>query len=862
MQKRSCARGFRAPAVTGLANGLLQATHRIWKQIQCHWNHKIGRSDAPLNKGGIAGRFNINDALASRFGFSRHFVPARAVLEGLEERRLLAATVDFYNGVLTVQGSDSVSNALTLKLDASGRLLTGTSNGASRSVLLSRIGDIKVMGTGQVDTINVDSRLTKGVFIDAKGGNDIITGGSGADSINGGDGNDTIYGGNGNDVMDGQNGDDKVYGQGGNDILHGGYGNDSVFGGSGNDKVYGDAGNDSLNGEDGNDLVDGGTGTNTVIGGGGTDTLLGAYVAPKPVPTPAPTPTPTPAPAPKPTNNPTPTPTPTPTPAPTPSANAPTVTINQSDATITAGNTVYFDGLSSTLKSGSILTAKWQWNFGDSGSKYNTLSGWNAAHAFDKAGTYVVKLTVTNDKGAATTSSVTVKVSADTRRTIYVDAQGNDANDGSSPDKAIRTIARANGLMGDNTRVLLQCGDTFYSSTGLSVPWHNVLIGAYGSGSRPLILFTSNTAWDAAISTFSTSDHVTVEDLTIDSNKGQGSAVADLISTYGIYARGKHITVRDSEFRNLGDAINANAAPEGLLVQDNIAPLATGIRGYFVWLSGTDVTLLGNKVANSTRQHVVRMVDYDRVLLAYNDFTNLDRRGAGDYGDTAKGSIIAHTGNHAYIDDNVTHGGSITVGPLGQDNVTAGDRSNWAVVEDNTIYGTHVGLLTGAQHVMVRDNLMYVDNQPPIAVEGYSTQYNRGVSDVTVLHNVGVNYGAYGKFMVLNGAAAGITLDDNTYYAPNLTSGDGDHAAVDVGVNDLSSFTAIDGNTWMLRFGTYQPGAIFWVSSGGWSGTAMQTLSQWNANSQVGNDSAVNLALSNNVNVGALTSAFGATAWQ
>ena len=53
-------------------------------------------------------------------------------------------------------------------------------------------------------------------------------------------------------------------------------------------------------------------------------------------------------------------------------------------------------------------------------------------------------------------------------------------------------------------------------------------------------------------------------------------------------------TIINSEFRNLGYAINANAKPTGLLVQDNTAPLRTGLREYFAWAQGTRPHFLGN----------------------------------------------------------------------------------------------------------------------------------------------------------------------------------------------------------------------------------------------------------------------------
>ncbi|MBI1386678.1 MAG: hypothetical protein GC150_17375, partial [Rhizobiales bacterium] len=64
-------------------------------------------------------------------------------------------------------------------------------------------------------------------WIDAKGGNDRVTGGNGADRLLGGSGADTLLGGVGDDVMEGGAGADRLEGGLGRDLLTGGAGNDT-----------------------------------------------------------------------------------------------------------------------------------------------------------------------------------------------------------------------------------------------------------------------------------------------------------------------------------------------------------------------------------------------------------------------------------------------------------------------------------------------------------------------------------------------------------------------------------------------------------------------------------------------------------
>jgi hypothetical protein len=55
------------------------------------------------------------------------------------------------------------------------------------------------------------------------------------------------------------------------------------------------------------------------------------------------------------------------------------------------------------------------------------------------------------------------------------------------------------------------------------------------------------------------------------------------------------------------------------------APSVTGVRSYMIYVQGSDFVIVGDTVANSTREHCLRVDGADRVLIAYNDLNNLDR---------------------------------------------------------------------------------------------------------------------------------------------------------------------------------------------------------------------------------------------
>ncbi|TVR03485.1 MAG: PKD domain-containing protein [Deltaproteobacteria bacterium] len=82
----------------------------------------------------------------------------------------------------------------------------------------------------------------------------------------------------------------------------------------------------------------------------------------------------------------------------------PPVADGGSDRRVDVGETVAFDGSGSTSPNGDIV--QWHWNFGDG----STASGTTASHAWSEAGTWLVRLTVTDDAGATAFTLIAVQV--------------------------------------------------------------------------------------------------------------------------------------------------------------------------------------------------------------------------------------------------------------------------------------------------------------------------------------------------------------------------------------------------------------------------------------------------------------------
>jgi parallel beta-helix repeat protein len=103
--------------------------------------------------------------------------------------------------------------------------------------------------------------------------------------------------------------------------------------------------------------------------------------------------------------------------------------------------------------------------------------------------------------------------------TYYVDNQGNDNNNGTSPSSPWKTIAKVNSTtFSSGDQILFKKGGTWYET--IQVKNNNILYGAYGSGSLPVIdgqLTRSNNIYISGRS------GVTIQNFELRNNGGSGS---------------------------------------------------------------------------------------------------------------------------------------------------------------------------------------------------------------------------------------------------------------------------------------------------------------------------------------------------
>ena len=687
----------------------------------------------------------------------------------------MMAGVSFSHGTLSVIGQADASNTIEI-VEKNGKInayLNGT-----RTVYGSQgIDRISISGGTKADSIEIGSNVTLPTILSGGAGNDTIYGGSGNDAINGGAGNDRIVAG---------------------------AGNDSINGGTGNDTMYGNAGNDFFLSVERDDKL---------VGGKGDTITAEKSNVPAAAPTVGSSTSST-----------------TTTVAPTPIAK-----IRAISTSVPVGMSIHVDALASILKSGEWNNGQYFWTFGDAGTEENSMRGFNAAHTYDTVGHYTITLTVINDAGKSNTTTMTVNITPANRQVIYVSADGSDSNDGLSENTPIQSIAKAESMLASNTEILFRRGDTFDMTAGFEIHQNNLVIGAYGTGDQPQILWTASRDSQTMFSSYADSTNVTVQDITINTIYDQD--INDDGIPIAMKPGGTNMTARRVTFLNVMYGMNMNNNPTGVLMQDDTDPLETGMRKYFAWVQGSHIVIDNCFCANSTREHIVRVNYVSMLNVSDNDFHNI----LYDSSEVVKTALNVQSGEFAYLYNNKLYS-DFQVGPLGK---TAGLatkdlRFNYIIGDSNEVFNAEIVVNHGAQHVTMRDNVVHEDNNIAINVDGYDTQYQRGVVDLTLEDNTAVNNGTSGSFLEVWGpVAGGLKVIDNLYEAPNLTLGSDNTAAVVIPSAALSSYTEIDGNIWPVAktIASYLNGvdAINYVGDG-YVLTGFKTDSAWNKMAMVGTD--------------------------
>jgi hypothetical protein len=341
--------------------------------------------------------------------------------------------------------------------------------------------------------------------------------------------------------------------------------------------------------------------------------------------------------------------------------------------------TVYVHGLELPPPAhGSPLTARYEWDFGDSlpapstqpmnnsrvpapygpNLGYNRLIGWNAAHVYNSAGNYAINLKITDEAGEVRTFRRNITILADDR-----------------PIRRVRSFSAlksaATGVPAAHVLVetSIDVPETIKPSKGTVI--EGIVSTPTTATTAPADPQLPSLRWiNPSRGSVFTGEDFLLRNLKFTCPRNDDKTTPNVVRPAG------KVTIDWCTADHIYTFVEGNQSPRCVLVKDCRDLSDTSIHALFCWVQGFDWTIVGNVIHNSMREHIVRCGGAERVNIAFNDFTNADRRPIDPY-DFSKQTITAHLTRYVGLYDNFCKDGRIEIGPLGQkDGIIKPDYQN------------------------------------------------------------------------------------------------------------------------------------------------------------------------------------------
>ena len=465
-------------------------------------------------------------------------------------------------------------------------------------------------------------------------------------------------------------------------------------------------------------------------------------------------------------------------PPPPPPSGGPTNFASRTDGVAPLG--VFFDAVSTgdpSFDSGVVQPAngdygsfRYVWDYGDpnsgtwatSGRSRNSDSGYTAAHIYEDPGTYTATLTVTDALGMDHVYSQVITVTGFSGTTYYVSSGGgNDSNDGLTPLTPWQTFGKAISQAAPNRRFLFNRGETFVTNNESYISQSGPgIIGAYGSGDRPIIQSTGG----GATLQLSGSDW-RVMDLEF-SGPGQNSTFGLGLIAHFQMTKATFLRIKSHDYYGAigwSDWHTIFQTPHQEIIVADCE--LTNNYMYCVFAGGRRIAFIGNAAGTVIGQgHVVRLWQAEKAVVAHNSLWDGWHHAIKLHG-PAEGDVRLKT-RFVHISDNRLLGG-IWVVAVGPQNTSYDERVSQVVFERNlflTEADTQVGLKIYAQDVTIRNNIF----------NGTGVNWFNGVS---------VEDGGAVP------AAIRVQILNNTFY-----KGDGGQGLMAINIDDEVSYVTIRNN--------------------------------------------------------------------
>ena len=384
------------------------------------------------------------------------------------------------------------------------------------------------------------------------------------------------------------------------------------------------------------------------------------------------------------------------------------MTINASRTSCTAPCAVFFDTVNSNLDANNLINSYFDWDFdknnADPATK-KTANGFLAAHVFEKPGNYLVEVKAYNGSDTGT-SQKTITVNQDPAWIVYcVSSSGTDTS--CAPGAIAITAGQLSSSIGTNKKVLFKRGEVFsYISLTISNLQGPAIIGAYGTGSKPVLDFSSTSA---DLFRLSAVKDLVIQDIKLKSVGGTANGFV----AYQFPESNPNsfdILIKNVEVEGTGNAAFIISAAQGLFVYNSSA---YNINKYGVYGNGKSFALMNSSIdVIGGGEHIVRTQGGYKSYINGNKFTAIN---------TKTGIEIRGNNSYAVVSDNYLNK-LIGVNPQNDalkeyiENVTIERNLRVPEFSGDTNFTQGYAINIRAKNVAVRNNLFY--NKPIVISVG------------------------------------------------------------------------------------------------------------------------------------------------
>ena len=512
---------------------------------------------------------------------------------------------------------------------------------------------------------------------------------------------------------------------------------------------------------------------------------------------------------------------------------------------------VFFDATGTTTTPATprpFHDLEYQWNFGDvtagnwsygahtfaGDTSYlkskNRATGPVAAHVYEQPGTYIVSVTVRDATNTITNACMQISVLDPNvvfagANTTCVNASGADHTGcpliGASPAPYLDSVACVNAgrcvtqsdwptivntYLGTNKRIMLKGGGSVYTgAAGTSVAVVGpALIGAYGTGAKPVLQTTSVTNFSKIIALAGVVSDLRLVDLDID---GQSDIRREAMASEGTAVINNLLMLR-LDIHNIGGGIEipleqVAAVPNGIALVDSTVRFILGggatSNSHGILVGADNVAIMGSDFNDSTggsAEHMLRMQFLNKAVISSNTIANVQKSGPPGNKEmlTIRGpcttAVAACT---PFASLGLTGAAAATRFVVTSDNLVktntfAGIQlsqvvSTWptdihdVIIERNYLQhvaGSGTGIRVVGNNITVRNNLVDISNgtlddhigiQTSGATAGMAAPSNVFIYNNTIFS---VDTGDFFGGFLLPGT--GIIFTNNIGYAPNATT--------------------------------------------------------------------------------------------